>query len=117
MRSGVGPVTFGSVHPELSVSDSYRGPLATVFDLYQRVTDFQTKLPSGDTFLTDQCLLVDDVVKKHRKEGGAEGLLPHFNCLLLSPADLWTRDKNEFLKDPHVLSTIKSLMVISAFCV
>ncbi|KAA0184594.1 hypothetical protein HAZT_HAZT007505 [Hyalella azteca] len=123
IRSSVCPVNDSS----LTVSDSYRGPLATVFSLYEALSNYEHgrhkfhSSPSSEgvvrpnktvagTWLGSECLLVEDVAKQHRGEGGVGGKLPNFNCLLLSPADLWTRDKNEFLNDPHVLTTIKSLM-------
>ncbi|CAL4090197.1 unnamed protein product, partial [Meganyctiphanes norvegica] len=55
-----------------------------------------------------ECLLIEEVIKKYASEAGV--VLPHYNCLMLSPADLWERNINTFLHDTHVLSTVDSLM-------
>lgn len=58
--------------------------------------------------LASECLLVEGVVRKIETAGPS---LPHFNCLMLSPADLWGRDYEAFKTDQNVLLTIKSLRV------
>ncbi|CAL4227317.1 unnamed protein product, partial [Meganyctiphanes norvegica] len=91
----------------LVLSDVYRGPLSTVFHLAQTISDYQLAQNHSCSF-GSECLLIEEVVKKYASEAGV--VLPHYNCLMLSPADLWERNINTFLHDPHVLSTVDSLM-------
>lgn len=65
-------------------------------------------LTSKSVTLGTECLLIEGVVKKVHAAGQ---VLPHYNCLMLSPADLWARNQYSFLQDPHVLLTVNSLMV------
>ena len=61
-----------------------------------------------------ECLLIEGVVKKMQSAGQ---VLPHYNCLMLSPADLWARNQYSFLQDQNVLATVNSLMVSFVFFV
>ncbi|XP_063610066.1 sterol regulatory element-binding protein cleavage-activating protein-like isoform X2 [Penaeus indicus] len=101
VRSGIVPWQKG-----LTVSDGYRGPLSSVFHLAQVVSDYQLSNNRSVTLGTE-CLLIEGVVKKMQSAGQ---VLPHYNCLMLSPADLWARNQFSFLQDPHVLLTVNSLM-------
>lgn len=101
VRSGVVPWQEG-----LTVSDGYRGPLSSVFHLAQTVSNYQLD-HNNSVSLGTECLLIEGVVKKLQSAGQ---VLPHYNCLMLSPADLWARNQFSFLQDPHVLLTVNSLM-------
>ncbi|KAB7498556.1 Sterol regulatory element-binding protein cleavage-activating protein, partial [Armadillidium nasatum] len=100
IRSTVTPWQKG-----ITVGESVRGPLSSVFHLSQIIGDFQLKTNRSIT-LASECLLVEGVVRKIETAGPS---LPHFNCLMLSPADLWGRDYEAFKTDQNVLLTIKSL--------
>lgn len=63
---------------------------------------------SKSVTLGSECLLIEGVVKKMQSAGQ---VLPHYNCLMLSPADLWSRNLHTFVQDPHILLTVNSLMV------
>lgn len=69
---------------------------------------FYAILCSESVTLGSECLLIEGVVKKMQSAGQ---VLPHYNCLMLSPADLWSRNLNTFVQDPHILLTVNSLMV------
>lgn len=101
VKSGVMPWQKG-----LTISDGYRGPLSTVFHLSQTVSNYQLHHNHSVTLGTE-CLLIEGVVKKMQSAGQ---VLPHYNCLMLSPADLWARNQYSFLQDQNVLATVNSLM-------
>lgn len=101
VKSGVVPWQEG-----LTISDSYRGPLSTVFHLAQTISNYHLQHNESVT-LGSECLLIEGVVKKMQSAGQ---VLPHYNCLMLSPADLWSRNLHTFVQDPHILLTVKSLM-------
>ncbi|KAK7067765.1 hypothetical protein SK128_017316, partial [Halocaridina rubra] len=101
VKSGVMPWQKG-----LTISDGYRGPLSTVFHLSQSVSNYQLHHNHSVTLGTE-CLLIEGVVKKIQSAGQ---VLPHYNCLMLSPADLWARNQYSFLQDSNVLATVNSLM-------
>ncbi|XP_045623274.1 sterol regulatory element-binding protein cleavage-activating protein [Procambarus clarkii] len=101
VKSGVVPWKKG-----LTISDGYRGPLSSVFHLAQTISNYQLSHNNSVTLGTE-CLLIEGVVKKIQSAGQ---VLPHYNCLMLSPADLWARNQYSFLQDPHVLLTVNSLM-------
>lgn len=101
VKSGVVPWQEG-----LTVSDSYRGPLSSVFHLAQTISNYHLHHNESVT-LGSECLLIEGVVKKMQSAGQ---VLPHYNCLMLSPADLWSRNLHSFLQDPSVLLTVNSLM-------
>lgn len=73
-----------------------------------KISSFYVVYCSESVTLGSECLLIEGVVKKMQSAGQ---VLPHYNCLMLSPADLWSRNLHTFVQDPHILLTVKSLMV------
>lgn len=51
------------------------------------------------------CLHIEAI--KKAKDDKSE-VLPQYNCLLLSPANLWNQDVQQFSQDNGILSTIYS---------
>lgn len=64
-------------------------PLSVHFSLSKRTLD-------------QSCWHVDNV-KRTRDE---KVLFPEYNCLVLSPANLWSQDVQNFTKDSNLLNTI-----------
>ena len=61
--------------------------------------------------MSSHCLPVEDVAAKHRHLDAGTLSLPHFACLLVSPADCWSRNRHEFDADRAVGDTLERLMV------
>ncbi|KAG8228658.1 hypothetical protein J437_LFUL008309 [Ladona fulva] len=87
---------------DLILTDAFRAPLAEVFDLLEIIRNYQN-LVRGRT-LSQLCLHVEAVKTKSAQRQSM--VLPEYNCLLLSPANLWQQDKGTFQADPTLLSTI-----------
>ncbi|XP_070211949.1 sterol regulatory element-binding protein cleavage-activating protein-like isoform X2 [Littorina saxatilis] len=85
-------------------ADAFRAPLAKVFEVVQKMEDFQHQSRDGPQTLQEMCL--------HVSEPGAPGLvkslLPQYSCLVVSPANLWFRDSKRFNKDGEIVTTIFS---------
>ena len=51
--------------------------------------------------LSHLCLHVENV-----KRSSQQTLFPEYNCLLLSPANLWQQNMQNFNKDSNLLNTV-----------
>nr|CAH0100202.1 unnamed protein product [Daphnia galeata] len=98
VRSSVNPWTS-----ELGMMDAFRGPLGEVFKLHSDIVGFHS--PRSNLTLRDVCLYVESVAPRARS---FQHLLPEFSCIILSPANLWRLDENNFRNDAQFLDTIFS---------
>ncbi|XP_071451860.1 sterol regulatory element-binding protein cleavage-activating protein, partial [Hetaerina americana] len=87
---------------DLILTDAFRAPLSEVFDLLEVIRNYQNVV-RGHT-LSQVCLHVEAVKTKSAQRQSM--VLPEYNCLMLSPANLWQQDKGTFQADPTLLSTI-----------
>lgn len=96
MRTAVVPWT-----PKLLLADAFRAPLYEVFKLLEIVRNFQHETKT----LGHLCLHVE-AVKQRTNSIRYETILPEYNCLILSPANFWQQDIQQFNQDSHLLTTI-----------
>jgi hypothetical protein len=100
---------------KLFLVDTFRAPLAHLFELNQFIRNFQTKKYS---LVGDLCVHVGELNKNENstqsKRTGASSFnkhyLPEFNCLYLSPANFWLNNAELFDKDDDLMSTINELV-------
>ncbi|XP_062563503.1 sterol regulatory element-binding protein cleavage-activating protein [Armigeres subalbatus] len=93
MRSSVAPWEDG-----LQLTDAFRGPLYEVFKLIEIIRNHEDE---SKTTLSHLCLHVENV-----KRASQQMLFPEYNCLLLSPANLWQQNIQSFNRDSSLLNTI-----------
>ncbi|XP_065352415.1 sterol regulatory element-binding protein cleavage-activating protein [Cloeon dipterum] len=86
----------------LILTDAFRAPLERVFHIIELIQNFQNH--ASGQMLGNLCLHVEDV--KEKISGKIK--FPEFNCLVLSPANLWQNDRAAFQDDPSILGTIFS---------
>nr|XP_018911050.1 PREDICTED: sterol regulatory element-binding protein cleavage-activating protein [Bemisia tabaci]XP_018911059.1 PREDICTED: sterol regulatory element-binding protein cleavage-activating protein [Bemisia tabaci] len=98
IRSAVAPWTN-----DLMLMDAFRPPLAEAFKLLEIVENYQHE--NSSLSMAKVCLHVETVKKKARK---MLSILPEYNCLILSPANLWQRNINAFQEDSNLVGTIFS---------
>lgn len=98
VRSSVNPWTS-----DLGLMDAFRGPLGEVFKIHSEVVAFHS--PRSNLTLREVCLYVEGAAPSARS---FQHLLPEFNCLILSPANLWRLDETKFRDDAQFLDTIFS---------
>lgn len=60
--------------------------------------------------LDSMCLHIENIKKKNNK---MSSILPEYNCLLLSPANLWQQDFNKFQLDSNLINTVYNYQVWS----
>uniref|UniRef100_A0A182JU38 Sterol regulatory element-binding protein cleavage-activating protein n=1 Tax=Anopheles christyi TaxID=43041 RepID=A0A182JU38_9DIPT len=83
---------------DLLLTDAFRGPLYEVFKLLEIVRNHEDQ---SKTMLSHLCLHVENV-----KRSSQQTLFPEYNCLLLSPANLWQQNIQNFNKDSNLLNTV-----------
>ncbi|XP_012288280.1 sterol regulatory element-binding protein cleavage-activating protein [Orussus abietinus] len=88
---------------DLALSDAFRGPLYEVFNLLEIIRNYQD--PKTLKTVDQVCLHVEAVKKKNAKK---PDVLPEYNCLVLSPANLWQQSVEMFSKDTNLIGTIFS---------
>ncbi|XP_058827958.1 sterol regulatory element-binding protein cleavage-activating protein [Topomyia yanbarensis] len=93
MRSSVVPW-----EDDLQLTDAFRGPLYEVFKLIEIIRNHED---DSKTTLSHLCLHVENV-----KRASQQMLFPEYNCLLLSPANLWQQNIQSFNKDSNLLNTV-----------
>ncbi|XP_065077845.1 sterol regulatory element-binding protein cleavage-activating protein [Ochlerotatus camptorhynchus] len=93
MRSSVVPW-----EEDLQLTDAFRGPMYEVFKLIEIIRNHEDE---SKTTLSHLCLHVENV-----KRSSQQMLFPEYNCLLLSPANLWQQNIQSFNKDSSLLNTI-----------
>ncbi|XP_052897024.1 sterol regulatory element-binding protein cleavage-activating protein isoform X1 [Anopheles moucheti] len=84
---------------DLLLTDAFRGPLYEVFKLVEIIRNHEDQ--SSKTTLSHLCLHVENV-----KRSSQQTLFPEYNCLLLSPANLWQQNIQNFNKDSNLLNTV-----------
>lgn len=95
LRTSVVPWTNRN---DLQLTDAYRGPLYEVFKLIEIIRNHEDE---SKTTLSDICLHVENV-----KRPSQQMLFPEYNCLILSPANLWQQNIQNFNKDSNLLNTV-----------
>lgn len=95
----------------LLLGDAYRAPLYEVFKLLDIVRNYQDETSSRT--LAHVCLHVEAVKRTETME--EQTILPEYNCLILSPANLWQQDVQKFNQDSHLLTTIFNHQVKFSF--
>ncbi|GLV41628.1 SREBP cleavage activating protein [Carabus blaptoides fortunei] len=88
--------------PGLLLADAFRAPLYEVFKLLEVVQNYQHDTSSRT--LAHLCLHVESV--KRAEHIQTEPVLPEYNCLVLSPANFWQQNVQQFNQDSHLLTTI-----------
>uniref|UniRef100_A0A182W1M5 Sterol regulatory element-binding protein cleavage-activating protein n=1 Tax=Anopheles minimus TaxID=112268 RepID=A0A182W1M5_9DIPT len=83
---------------DLLLTDAFRGPLYEVFKLVEIIRNHEDQ---SKTMLSHLCLHVENV-----KRSSQQTLFPEYNCLLLSPANLWQQNIQNFNKDSNLLNTV-----------
>lgn len=83
----------------LLLTDAYRGPLHEIFKLLEIVRNHEDD--ASKTNLANICLHVENVKMPNKYP-----VFPEYNCLTLSPANLWQQNAQNFKKDTNLLSTI-----------
>ncbi|XP_064647832.1 sterol regulatory element-binding protein cleavage-activating protein-like [Lineus longissimus] len=83
-------------------SDAFRGPLSKIFDILDLIDEFQYH--DGDKVYSvhDLCYQVHETTTRK----GVKGLLPEYNCLVVSPVGLWGRDRKRFKEDSELIKTL-----------
>ncbi|XP_019630539.1 PREDICTED: sterol regulatory element-binding protein cleavage-activating protein-like [Branchiostoma belcheri] len=100
-------VVMATVSPwesRLIPTDAFRAPLSKVFSIVDDVNNLQVKISGKTRSTSDFCLHIPEVLPKFK----AKGLLPEFNCLLVSPANFWKGDATLFKEDGQIIKTIHS---------
>ncbi len=83
---------------KLQLTDAFRGPLFEVFKLLEVINNHEN---DEKVTLSNICLHVENVKRQNKQT-----LFPEYNCLVLSPANLWQQNVHNFNKDASLLSTI-----------
>ncbi|CAG9864006.1 unnamed protein product [Phyllotreta striolata] len=86
---------------ELALGDAFRAPLYEAFKLLDVVRNYQDK--NSFKNLGHVCLHIEAIKKAHNDRSN---ILPQYSCLLLSPANLWNQDVQQFSQDSGILNTI-----------
>ncbi|XP_063231759.1 sterol regulatory element-binding protein cleavage-activating protein [Bacillus rossius redtenbacheri] len=87
---------------DLVLTDAFRAPLAEVFKLVEIIRNYQQD--NSSKTVNSVCLHVEAVKLKPDKRL----MLPEYNCLILSPANLWQQNLYVFSEDVSLLGTIYS---------
>ncbi|XP_023302628.2 sterol regulatory element-binding protein cleavage-activating protein [Lucilia cuprina] len=94
LRSSVLPWT-----DDMQLMDAFRAPLYEVFRLLEIVRNHEST--ENQRTLDKICLRVDNV-----KRSQNEQIFPEYDCLVLSPANLWGQSIQNFTGDTNILNTI-----------
>ncbi|KAL3283167.1 hypothetical protein HHI36_006319 [Cryptolaemus montrouzieri] len=85
----------------LTLGDAFRAPLYESFKLLDAVRNYEEIKSSRS--LGHVCLHVEAIKKI---KAVYQHILPQYSCLVLSPANLWQQDVEQFIKDDSLLTTI-----------
>ncbi|XP_045470595.1 sterol regulatory element-binding protein cleavage-activating protein isoform X1 [Harmonia axyridis] len=85
----------------LTLGDAFRAPLYESFKLLDAVRNYEEV--SSSRSLAHVCLHVEAI---KRIKAVYQDILPQYSCLVLSPANIWHQDVEQFAKDDSLLSTI-----------
>ncbi|XP_078490120.1 sterol regulatory element-binding protein cleavage-activating protein [Ciona intestinalis] len=83
-------------------SDSYRAPLAKVFDVLSEIQNFHIR--NTNISVSWNCLQVSETVIKAKKR--IKPLFPEYGCLLISPASFWSNSWEKYKSDTNIIHTI-----------
>ncbi|XP_071102680.1 sterol regulatory element-binding protein cleavage-activating protein-like [Haliotis cracherodii] len=83
-------------------TDAFRPTLAKVFEVLEHVEHARVVNGGVEVSLSNVCLRVAESVKwiKFRH------VLPQYDCLVVSPANLWMKDKHRYHKDAEIIKTV-----------
>lgn len=95
LRTSVFPWT-----DDMQLMDAFRAPLYEVFKLLEIVRNHESE--ESKKTLEHICLHVENV----KRRAQSEQLFPEYNCLVLSPANLWGQNIHNFTKDTNILNTV-----------
>lgn len=84
----------------LRLGDAFRAPLYEAFKLLDAVRNYEDA--NSTKSLGHVCLHVENIKKKN----GRNDILPEYSCLVLSPANFWRQDVQQFSLDNSILSTV-----------
>ncbi|KAH8297118.1 hypothetical protein KR044_005094 [Drosophila immigrans] len=87
---------------DMQLMDAFRAPLYEVFKLLEIVRNHQSS--ENQRTLEQNCLHVENV--KRGVQGQLDQIFPEYGCLLLSPANLWAQNAQNFTRDTNILNTI-----------
>ncbi|XP_015600062.1 sterol regulatory element-binding protein cleavage-activating protein isoform X2 [Cephus cinctus] len=88
---------------DLALSDAFRGPLFEIFNLLEIIRNYQD--PETLKTLGQVCLHIEAVKRRNAKKSD---VLPEYNCLVLSPANLWQQSIEMFNQDTNLIGTVFS---------
>ncbi|XP_011494739.1 PREDICTED: sterol regulatory element-binding protein cleavage-activating protein [Ceratosolen solmsi marchali] len=88
---------------DLSLSDAFRGPLFEVFNLLEIIQNYENT--ESLKSLAQVCLHIEAIKKRNVKK---LEVLPEYNCLVLSPANLWQQSIEAFNQDTNLIGTVFS---------
>ncbi|CAH4038841.1 unnamed protein product [Pieris brassicae] len=98
MRIGVSPW-----NNNLKMWDAFRAPLQEVFRLLETIRNHED--PETKKTIVNHCYQIGDI-KKLSSQARIDRVLPEYNCLLLSPANLWQQNLQSFSLDANIVNTI-----------
>ncbi|XP_050513824.1 sterol regulatory element-binding protein cleavage-activating protein isoform X1 [Diabrotica virgifera virgifera] len=85
---------------DLTLGDAFRAPIYEAFKLLDVVRNYQDQKSLKN--LGHVCLHIEAI----KRTNDRSNILPQYNCLVLSPANLWDQDIQQFSQDSSILSTI-----------
>ncbi|XP_075164889.1 SREBP cleavage activating protein [Haematobia irritans] len=94
LRSSVLPWT-----DDMQLMDAFRAPLYEVFRLLEIVRNHESS--ENQRTLDKICLRVDNVKRTQNEQ-----IFPEYDCLMLSPANVWGQSIQNFTNDANILNTI-----------
>lgn len=96
MRSQVVPWPAGG---GMQLTDAFRAPLHEIFKLLETVRNHEHA--ESKQQLGGVCLHVENVKRRDKA-----AVFPEYNCLVLSPANIWQQSAHTFNQDAALLATI-----------
>ncbi|RWS31217.1 hypothetical protein B4U80_00513 [Leptotrombidium deliense] len=92
----------------LILMDAIRAPLGEVFPLVEFLSNHHLDFGESHSIsLNDICFQVSEPVLIN--DNVASSYLPHYSCLVVSPANIWKNDLNKYLQDPTIINTLFSI--------
>jgi hypothetical protein len=92
---------------KLYLIDTFRTPIAQLFELNEFIRNFRTQTNSSEkSLISDLCVHAGELASRERPTLFNKHFLPEFNCLYLSPTNFWSNDLNSFLSDDDIMETI-----------
>ncbi|GIY33272.1 sterol regulatory element-binding protein cleavage-activating protein [Caerostris darwini] len=87
---------------DLILIDAFRAPLSIAFQINELLRNHQIyQRTANHTSLGDLCLQVSEPLDEL-----ASDILPHYDCLIISPSNIWKNDLLRFKGDPDIVKTI-----------